>query len=53
MLVASFPDGGVEYSNGSMFINLTYANQSFQLFINVNDWGVPTAQITRNKLPNL
>lgn len=53
MLVASFPDGGVECSNGSMFINLTYANQSFQLFINVNDWGVPTAQITRNKLPNL
>ena len=49
MLVANFPDGGVECSNGSMFIDLTYANQSFHLFINVDDWGVPTAHITRTK----
>ena len=49
MLVASFPGGDVECSNGSMFIDLNYANQSFQLFINVDDWGVPTAHITRTK----
>ena len=49
MLVASFPDGGVECSNGSMFIDLTYADQRFQLFINVNDWGVPTFHISQIK----
>ena len=49
MLVANFPGGDVECSNGSMFIDLNYANQSFQLFINVSDWGVPTAHITRTK----
>ena len=49
MLVASFPGGDVECSSGSMFIDLTYANLSFQLFINVNDWGVPTFHITRIK----
>ena len=49
MLVASFPGGDVECSNGSMFIDLTYANLSFQLFINVNDWGVPTFHITQIK----
>ena len=49
MLVASFPGGDVECSSGSMFIDLTYANLSFQLFIHVNDWGVPTFHITQIK----
>ena len=33
----------------TMFIDLTYADQRFQLFINVNDWGVPTFHISQIK----
>ena len=47
MLVADFPGGNVECSNGIMFIGLTYADQRFQLFININDWGEPTFHITK------